>query len=312
MIQLKISGRTGNQLFQYAMAENYILENNLNEKLIITLDRLNQHKTDKSFKLTFGEFDIKNFETRNKTKMSLKQKYYDFWYKVLNKYIRYKAKYAKRDMKKEDYEWLRDKMQKKLNKNGLYYYIPTMKPFYKSKTKNIIFYGSFEVYEIMKKYKKNIKKMYVGKNEFDIKDQEMLNKIKKDNSICVTIRRGDFLRKEFINNHYICTPEYFEKAIDIIKEKVGNPLFVVFSDDVDWCKKNMKFPDGTVYESGKNTISEKIELMSSCKNFIISNSTFSWWVQFLSDNNNKVVVAPKKWNNFEYKDEIYEPDWILI
>ena len=93
---------------------------------------------------------------------------------------------------------------------------------------------------------------------------------------------------------------------------IENPKYIVFSDDVEWCKNNMDFPENTIYENHGNTIYEKLKVMSNCKNFIISNSTFSWWAQFMSNNQNKKVIAPKKWNNFEYCDPIYMDDWILI
>ena len=145
-----------------------------------------------------------------------------------------------------------------------------------------------------------------------IENKELYEIIKNTNSVCVTIRRGDFLLNKFRKQFYICTPEYFEKAINKISKMIEKPQFVVFSDDVEWCKKNMKFPEGTVFESGNDPIWEKIRLMYSCKNFIISNSTFSWWAQYLSKNENKIVIAPKEWNRFEYTDLIYDKKWILI
>jgi hypothetical protein len=140
----------------------------------------------------------------------------------------------------------------------------------------------------------------------------LYEKIENTNSVCVTIRRGDFLLDQFIKSFYICTPEYFKKGIEKINNIIKNPQYIVFSDDIEWCKKNMSFPEGTVYESGNDPIYEKIRLMYSCKNFIISNSTFSWWAQYLSRNERKVVIAPKVWNKFEYADPIYDKDWIII
>ena len=56
---------------------------------------------------------------------------------------------------------------------------------------------------------------------------------------------------------------------------------------------------------------ETLRLMYSCKHFIISNSTFSWWGQYLSQNDNKVVVSPRVWNS-AYKSMLVDEKWILI
>ena len=52
--------------------------------------------------------------------------------------------------------------------------------------------------------------------------------------------------------------------------------------------------------------------MSACKHFVISNSTFSWWAQYLSRNQDKVVVAPSRWRNGSYTQDIYlDSGWLL-
>ena len=118
-------------------------------------------------------------------------------------------------------------------------------------------------------------------------------------------------------NLYVCTPEYFENAIKLMQKKVPKAKFFVFSDDVEWCKNNMNFPKGTMYESGTDPVWEKLRLMYSCKHYIISNSTFSYWAQYLSRNDKKIVIAPKSWGNNLYKNDdelidIYQDNWILI
>ncbi len=145
----------------------------------------------------------------------------------------------------------------------------------------------------------------------------MYKMIEDSNSICISIRRGDFVTdSEISKRNLVCDSNYFYRAIDEMNKRVKNPRYVVFSDDVEWCKNNIDFPKDTIYEDGTDPIWEKLRLMYSCKHFIISNSTFSWWAQYLSRNKDKVVIAPSKWKNFSYrkdgKFDIYDDKWILI
>ena len=56
-----------------------------------------------------------------------------------------------------------------------------------------------------------------------------------------------------------------------------------------------------------------LDLMSLCKHFVISNSTFSWWAQYLSSNLSKIVIAPSVWRNTELKPiDIFSENWILM
>lgn len=313
MIQLKISGRAGNQLFQYATVYSYMKENNINEELYISFEELERKKTDnKTFFDTLSFFGVEKYKRIDKIKMTKYQKILDFCYKVNIKLVRAFRKVLKSSMKCEDYNFIDKIWHKILNHNGLYYYIPTNRIFYKSKNSNIIFYGSFECEKFFEKYKDNISQMFTPIHKEILENKNLYEIIRNTNSVCVTIRRGDFLLDKLKKQFYICTPEYFEKAIDVMNKKIKEPQYIVFSDDVEWCKKNMNFPKGTLYESGKDPVWEKIRLMYNCKNFIISNSTFSWWAQYLSRNKNKIVIAPKKWNNFEYMDNIYDKKWGLI
>lgn len=57
---------------------------------------------------------------------------------------------------------------------------------------------------------------------------------------------------------------------------------------------------------------ETLRLMYSCKHFIISNSTFSWWGQYLSRNDHKIVISPSKWNNDDFDTPLLEDEWIKL
>ena len=57
---------------------------------------------------------------------------------------------------------------------------------------------------------------------------------------------------------------------------------------------------------------ETLRLMYSCKHFILSNSTFSWWGQYLSQNDKKVVISPSRWNNDDFYTPLMDSEWIKI
>ena len=153
------------------------------------------------------------------------------------------------------------------------------------------------------------------KNEMTGISSNLMNQI--TNSIDATsihVRRTDILDPK---NKYggICDGNYYKKAMDIIKEKVYSPTFFIFSDDIEWCKDNFKFEKKIYFVSNPMTKDyEELVLMSNCKHNIIANSSFSWWGAWLNKNNNKIIIAPRKWlnvNEKEYKD-VLPKNWIKI
>ncbi len=123
----------------------------------------------------------------------------------------------------------------------------------------------------------------------------LLDEIKNSNSIMLNVRRTDFVNNSF---HGTMDVNYYEKAISIINEKVDNPKYFIFSDDIDWCKENLSSIQNSfiVDHSYKgDRFGEYLELMKNCKHFIIPNSSFAWWSAYLCDNKDKLVIAPQKW-----------------
>ena len=165
----------------------------------------------------------------------------------------------------------------------------------------------------------DIKKDFRFKNQLDNKNLEILNEIENSNSISIHIRRGDYMSPENYNMYgCIATPTYYKKAIKVIEEKVENPTFFVFSNDMDWVKKNIQINSRVFYidiNSGNGSYKD-MQLMSNCKHNIIANSSFSWWGAWLNENKNKIVIAPKKWINREDVDsdkiELFCEGWTLL
>ena len=106
--------------------------------------------------------------------------------------------------------------------------------------------------------------------------------------------------------------DYYKQAI----ETVGpDKTFVIFSDDIEWCKQNLDFIGSKFFISG-NKDYEDMYLMSLCNNNIITNSTFSWWGAWLNKNENKIVISPKIWfgknNSHLDTSDLYCDKWIKL
>jgi len=157
---------------------------------------------------------------------------------------------------------------------------------------------------------------YILDLEFKLKDsQNLINtkvkeKILNSNAVSIGVRRGDYVKLGAI----ICDIEYYKKAINLIDKKLDNPVFYIFSDDIEWCRKNIKLSDKYFFvEANKDTPFENMELMSLCKHNIISNSTYEWWGAFLNKNKQKIVIYPKKWKFYETKkNKLIPSEWIKI
>ncbi|WP_306429795.1 alpha-1,2-fucosyltransferase [Sphingobacterium sp. E70] len=120
--------------------------------------------------------------------------------------------------------------------------------------------------------------------------------IQQQNAISLHVRRGDYLQESLFKD--ICTEEYYQKSIQYMLETNESPLFIIFSNDIDWCKTHFKDLNAIFVEhnSGNNSFRD-LQLMSQCNHHIIANSSFSWWGAWLNDSPDKIVVSPRKWVN---------------
>lgn len=165
------------------------------------------------------------------------------------------------------------------------------------------------------------------KEEFQVKtpasaeNQAMLQRLQSCNSVCLHVRRGDYLNPHWARLN-ICTEEYYQNAVTEILRSVENPSFFVFSnthEDLEWIKENYRIIDPWTgepvpmeYVDLSNPDYEEFRLMRACKHFIIPNSTFSWWAAYLADEQS-VVCAPNRWDLTIPGDaEMSCPEWKII
>jgi hypothetical protein len=162
-----------------------------------------------------------------------------------------------------------------------------------------------------------IRKEFTITGDLSDKTKDVKQAIVHSNSVSIHIRRGDYVKNpETLRNHGVCEVEYYERAMKLISDSVSNPSYFVFSDDITWVKENLNV-NGSVtfinHNDGAHAY-EDMYLMSQCKHNIIANSTFSWWAAWLNNNENKKVIAPKKWFN-EFKGDtkdLFPAGWMVI
>ena len=151
---------------------------------------------------------------------------------------------------------------------------------------------SLQGYFQTEKYFKHIE--YQIRSEFTFVDdilepcKEMIGTI--DDPIALHVRRGDYVINS--ENHFNLPLEYYEAAL---KQFDDNRNVLVFSDDPKWCHEQSIFDDNRFIISENDDNRVDLCLMSLCNDFIIANSTYSWWGAWLSSHPNKKVIAPVQW-----------------
>ena len=111
-----------------------------------------------------------------------------------------------------------------------------------------------------------------------------------DNPIALHLRRGDFLINSA--NHHNLPMSYYENGLDCFDE---DRQVVIFSDDPEWCFEQKLFDDDRFLVSQSNSPYHDLYLMTQCSDFIIANSTYSWWGAWLCMNPFKEVIYPNRW-----------------
>ena len=159
-----------------------------------------------------------------------------------------------------------------------------------------------------------IRRDFSLKKPFSEKGSALKKEIESVSSVCVNVRRADFVGSSF---HGTFDIEYYARGLAKIRESKTVDVVYVFSDDVAWCEENLKFPIKTVFvghDYKGERFGEYLYLMAACRHFIIPNSTFAWWAAWLATGPDKVVVAPKRWFLKESIDtsDLIPESWVRI
>lgn len=177
----------------------------------------------------------------------------------------------------------------------------------------LYFDGYWQSWRYVNEVWDELKEEFTPNYQIEPETREMIGKVKRENSVFVGVRRGDYLTEK---NHYgSYGQEYYDKAFRVIEEKIDNPVYYIFSNDIAWVKGNLEFGKRNIIFREPEQIVDDFEdllIMMNCRHSIILNSTYHWWGGRMNDAADKLVVAPKKWFQDNKPIDIVPPHWVRV
>ncbi len=164
------------------------------------------------------------------------------------------------------------------------------------------------------------------RNDFEFKTPlleascSIKERLSSPKSVCLNVRRTDYVNVKSTSDVLgFIGLDYYRQAVERMETEVGKNLsFFVFSDDIDWCRRELAGISNSVEFVDNSHAGRRygnyLALMTCAHNFIIPNSTFAWWAAWLAKGSTNKVIIPRRW----FKDDTLDssglclPDWIRL
>ena len=174
---------------------------------------------------------------------------------------------------------------------------------------NVTLHGFFQSEKYFKHIEEEIRQDFTFKNEIAVNCKHSMSTV--DTPVALHIRRGDFLVNSA--NHNNLGLDYYAECL---KKFDKDRTVIIFSDDPGWCKQQALFSGDRFLVAEGNDSYTDLCLMTLCSDFIIANSSFSWWGAWLSKGVDKLVCAPEKWfgpNNAHLDtSDMFPDEWVIV
>lgn len=281
MIISKLCGGLGNQMFQYAVART--LADNFARPLFLDISYFDHQANDTPRQYSLDVFNIRAEIASLDMIKSVKS---GFWNSFLN--------FNKSKIVKE-------------SKTNQYHEISLI-----SSSQNYYLDGYWQTEKYFLVNRQKLLNDFCLKQSLSAVANNLANHAKSVCSVSIHVRRGDYLN--YSNTFNIQSVDYYQRAINVLKNKLVSPIFFVFSDDITWCKANLSFANDLIFIDESIADYEQLTLMSLCSHHIIANSSFSWWGAWLGLNQDKVVIAPQNWfaDHALTVNDIVPNDWLKL
>ncbi len=294
---VSLYGGLGNQLFQFATALSLAKKNHARVFLDLSWfdkDHLSAGETPRAYALGVYDLGCNVLIKNNRRKASHKQltRYIDTVVRRVKKYINLGIPHF-------------HEKSMKFHPNLIQSELP------------IWLDGYWQSYKYFEDIKPALREMIAFSRNMNSTMQAIYKDILVKDAICIHVRRGDYVTNPSAAQfHGLCDLSYYYSGINLVIKNLLNPHAFIFSDDPLWVRSNFKLqiPSTIVDINGSDEAHQDLWLMAACKHFIIANSSLSWWGAWLSDQSDKIVVAPNQWFlNCQMSTEDLIPDqWIRI
>ena len=140
-------------------------------------------------------------------------------------------------------------------------------------------------------------------------------RIESDQRCYIGVRRGDYVTTHD-DFHNPCGMDYYRKAMSAMETTLGEGIqYYIASDDIDWCKRTFLGPQYVCFDIEDDILQFYVGMLF--KHYIISNSTYHWWISYFSIFDQPTVFAPNKWvmgkdAMFEEYSTVYRKDMIVL
>jgi hypothetical protein len=142
---------------------------------------------------------------------------------------------------------------------------------------------------------------------------ELIQESKTEKPLILHVRLTDYLLHPSFGT---VGPDYYERAINMAKRDFDFERIWVFSDDISMAKSKLRFLEEEnvrLISEVDNSPAATLEAMRLGHNYIIANSTFSWWSAMLSRDSGAKVIAPEPWfSSLKDPKDLIPPNWVRI
>lgn len=189
----------------------------------------------------------------------------------------------------------------------------------------VILNGFLYSWKYFKNVETELREMFTFRTDILIKAQKILHEIKEKHfrnrliPMDVTFVGMYVQRSSIINplkDSIVAPRSYFFKAMIFFQSKFRHVIFVLVTDSLTWCRKNLS--DKIHIINTNSSADLDMSILSQCNHTITSGGTFGWWAAWLANgtttyfvpslktNSNLKTVVDTTYSNF------FWPGWIPI